>query len=77
MVNGSMSDSGQVARKMDDRVTILKVDTDVETEIASEFQIEALPTLLFFKDGNMRPVAKIEGMVKSEWLEDFIEEHLF
>ena len=28
MVNGSMSDSGQVARKMDDRVTILKAPSE-------------------------------------------------
>eukprot|EP00438_Fugacium_kawagutii_P000838 Skav202988 [mRNA] locus=scaffold2267:336736:352515:- [translate_table: standard] len=66
----------KVAGKMADRVTILKVDTDVETEIASELHIEALPTLLFFKDGNMKPVAKVEGMVTSDWLEDFIEKNL-
>lgn len=66
----------KVAGNMADRVTILKVDTDVETEIATELHIEALPTLLFFKDGNMKPVAKIEGMVNSEWLQDFIEKNL-
>ena len=36
MVNGSMSDSGQVARKMDDRVTILKAPSEGSISIPSE-----------------------------------------
>lgn len=67
----------KVAARLQDRVTILKVDTDVETEIASELDIQALPTLLFFKDGNMKPVAKVEGLVSADWLEDYITDNLF
>mmetsp|Transcript_68846 Transcript_68846/g.164026 ORF Transcript_68846/g.164026 Transcript_68846/m.164026 type:complete len:187 (-) Transcript_68846:125-685(-) len=66
----------KVAQDLGDHVTILKVDTDVETEMSTDLGIEALPTLLFFKDGNLQPVAKVEGMVNSEWLQDYIRRNL-
>eukprot|EP00931_Biecheleriopsis_adriatica_P111856 TRINITY_DN86320_c0_g1_i1.p1 TRINITY_DN86320_c0_g1~~TRINITY_DN86320_c0_g1_i1.p1 ORF type:complete len:167 (+),score=35.30 TRINITY_DN86320_c0_g1_i1:27-527(+) len=66
----------EVARRLGDRVTVLKVDTDLEPDLATQLGIEALPTLLFFKDGKMTPVQRIEGVVTRDMLEDLVKEHL-
>ena len=40
-------------------MTFLKVDVDESAEIAEEFQIRAMPTFVFLKDG--RVVKRVEG----------------
>ncbi|KAJ9142161.1 Thioredoxin [Pleurostoma richardsiae] len=40
-------------------VTFTKVDTDVQKEIASAYQVSALPTFIIFRDGNV--VEKVQG----------------
>ena len=42
----------EVDREVED-VTVMKVNVDKEMELADRYQIEAIPTLLFFKDGEM------------------------
>ncbi len=36
-----------------DLVNVIQVDTDKFTEIAEKYQIDALPTLIFFKEGKI------------------------
>jgi thioredoxin len=48
------------------RLKIVKINTDNYPAIASKHGIEALPTLVLFKDG--QPVDRIEGVVRSEQL---------
>lgn len=55
-------------------VNFLKVDTEVEEALASDFRIEGLPTLLFFKGGSMEPVYKHEGYLHRQNLEDLIKQ---
>ncbi|WP_392531592.1 thioredoxin [Nostoc sp. C117] len=50
----------QVNAQLKDRLRIVKIDTEKYTELASKYQIHALPTLVLFKQGN--PVERIEGV---------------
>ena len=50
----------QVGANLRDRLQIVKIDTDKYPNLASKYQIEALPTLVLFKNG--QPAEKIEGV---------------
>ncbi|MEM8718973.1 MAG: thioredoxin [Cyanobacteria bacterium P01_G01_bin.39] len=50
----------QVGANFRDRLQVVKIDTDKYPNLASKYQIEALPTLVLFKDG--QPAEKIEGV---------------
>ena len=41
----------QVGDEMADRLTVLKCNVDDEGELAQQFQIVSIPTLILFKDG--------------------------
>lgn len=40
-----------VSEKMKDNVTIVKVDVDESMDLAEQFKIMAVPTMILFKDG--------------------------
>ena len=44
----------EVAREMTDKVKIVKVNVDEEQQLAQQYGIYNIPTLLFFKDGKVR-----------------------
>lgn len=50
----------QVGATLRDRLQVVKIDTDKYPNLASKYQIEALPTLVLFKGG--QPAEKIEGV---------------
>ncbi|GAB4218514.1 MAG: thioredoxin [Synechococcales cyanobacterium] len=52
----------QVKAQVGDELTIVKIDTDKYPEIASRWQIYALPTLVLFKDG--KPLDRVEGVMQ-------------
>jgi len=54
-------------------VKFIKVDVDQLSDIASNYNIMSIPTLIIFKDGNV--VAKQMGMLPKEGLIDFINEN--
>lgn len=56
----------QVNAQMSDRLQIVKIDSDKYPQLASQYRIEALPTLILFKNG--QPVDKIEGVLRTEQL---------
>jgi thioredoxin 1 len=43
-----------LANELGDKVQICKVDVDHNTELAQKFSIRAIPTLLIFKDGQLK-----------------------
>jgi thioredoxin len=53
----------QVGATLKSRLQIVKIDTDKYPGIASQYQIQALPTLVLFKNG--QPVNRIEGVVQA------------
>jgi thioredoxin 1 len=38
---------------MGDKLVVIKVNVDIETEITERYQIQSIPTLMIFKDGKM------------------------
>ncbi|MBP0014054.1 MAG: thioredoxin [Roseofilum sp. SBFL] len=54
----------QVQTQMGQALQVVKIDSDKYPQLASEYQVEALPTLILFKQG--KPVDKIEGVIKVE-----------
>ena len=56
----------QVGASLRDRLQIVKIDTDKYPNLASKYQIEALPTLVLFKNG--QPAERIEGVLQAQQL---------
>ena len=60
----------QVGASLRDRLQIVKIDTDKYPNLASKYQIEALPTLVLFKNG--QPAERIEGVLQAQQLIDHL-----
>jgi thioredoxin 2 len=43
----------QVARELEPHVRFLKVDTEAERQIAAQYNIRSIPTLILFRDGKV------------------------
>ena len=64
----------QIADEMSSELKIVQVDVDEAEQLAAKYEIQALPTLLIFKNGT--PVAAhVGGAVKTE-LVDWIKANL-
>ena len=55
-----------VGTQLKGRVEIVKIDTDKYPNLASQYQINALRTLVLFK--NAQPVERIEGLLQADQL---------
>lgn len=58
----------------DEGVRVGKLDVDSNPETASRFAVRSIPTILFFKNGEM--VDKVIGAVPKPQLEEKIQQHL-
>ena len=56
----------QVNTQMQQRLRVVKIDTDKYPQLASQHQINALPTLVLFKQG--KAVDRIEGVMPADAL---------
>ncbi|NEO40196.1 MAG: thioredoxin [Moorea sp. SIOASIH] len=54
----------QVKAELKDRLQVVKIDTQKYPQLASQYHIEALPTLVLFKNG--QPQQRIEGLRPAE-----------
>jgi thioredoxin len=64
----------QVNLQLNAQIQIIKIDTDRYPQIASQHQIQALPTLVLFKNG--QPVDRIEGVLQAPQLVDRVRQFL-
>ena len=64
----------EVEEEMADKVTVVKVNVDDADEIAMRYRIMSIPTLLFFKNGQM--VDKTVGAMPKSTLVDKINANL-
>ena len=60
----------ELAEDFDGKAKICKVNTDEEQDIAVEFGIRSIPTIMFFKDGKM--VDQVVGAQSKQALADKI-----
>ena len=56
----------QVKGQLQDQLQIVKIDTDKYPALASQYQIQALPTMVLFKDGQV--IDRIEGAMTADKL---------
>ena len=61
----------QVAAEFEGRAVVGKLDVDENPQVAMQFGIRSIPTILFFKDG--RPVDQLIGAVPKKALADRLE----
>jgi len=64
----------QVNIQLNAQIQIIKIDTDRYPQIASQQQIQALPTLVLFKNG--QAVDRIEGVLQAPQLVDRVRQFL-
>jgi thioredoxin 1 len=43
----------EIAREMNNKVKIIKIDVDKNQEIAFKYQVQSVPTLMLFKNGSV------------------------
>lgn len=64
----------ELADDLDGEVKFVKVDVDENQELAGQFGIRSIPTLLFFKDGEK--VDQIVGSVPKDRIREKLDELL-
>lgn len=66
----------KVQERLGDAVQCVKVDTDEESELATQLQIQGLPTLVFVSPDQSKPALRTEGMLPAETVISVIENEL-
>ena len=64
----------QAGEEMKNDATFLKVDIDQSLEIAQQFKISTVPTMIIFKDG--KPVESLVGFMPKESIVQKVKSHL-
>ncbi len=64
----------KLAEQYADRLTVAQVNIDDEPDLAKEYQIELVPTLVLYKDG--QPVDNIVAPESKAKIEEFINKYL-
>lgn len=64
----------QIAREYSGRLLAVKVNTDEKQQIAAEYQISSLPTIMLFWKG--QAIMRLRGAFPYEYIKQQIEEHL-
>ena len=61
-----------LAKELEGRVKIVKVDVDQSQSIASQYDISSVPTILLFKDGQLKQ--RMTGLKDIATLKSIVEE---
>ena len=59
--------------KMGDKLTILKIDIDKSPQAASAYQIQGVPTLILFKNGQIK--WRQSGVLNTKQIMQVVEKH--
>ena len=63
-----------LSRKERERLRVAAVDVDERPEVAEQFRVEVVPTLVLVK--GKRTVARLEGRSSAPKIERMLQEHL-
>lgn len=63
----------ELKTKIGNKATILKIDVDKNPEVANDFQIQGVPTLILFKKGEIK--WRQSGVVSASSLEEIIKQN--
>ena len=64
----------KIGSEYGDKLMVTKVNIDEEPQLAEKYQVEIIPTLMIFRDGE--PVGDIVAPDSKAKIESFIKEHL-
>ena len=64
----------ELSKEYGEKVKVLKLNTDENSDIASRYQVMGIPTLMFFKDGIK--LDQIVGVVPKQFLKSKIDSFL-
>jgi thioredoxin len=64
----------QVGSQLKGRLKVVKIDAERYSQLASQYQVRAYPTLMFFKGG--QPIDRIEGVLMADQLVQRLQSHL-
>ncbi len=62
----------QVAKEMAGKVKVVKIDVDQNPGVTQQFRIQAMPTLMLFKDGKVA-ATQVGALVQKSKLEAWIK----
>ena len=63
----------QLSSEIEDKARIVKIDVDKNPGIASQYQVQGIPTLILFKNGNV--VWRQSGVANKAQLSALISQH--
>ena len=61
----------ELAEKLKDNVDVRMIDVDLEPELANQYQISVVPTLIIEKDGKVEQ--RLEGVTDAATLESLLK----
>ncbi len=64
----------ELKKRVGDSASIIKIDVDVNPQVANKYNVQGVPTLILFKKGEIR--WRQSGVVQARELEKLIQENL-
>lgn len=64
----------EVKNNLQDNVTILKIDVDRNRHLATQYSVQAVPTLIIFKAGQIK--WRHSGVIPGIQLQNILQQHL-
>ncbi|MFZ5516725.1 MAG: thioredoxin [Candidatus Zhuqueibacterota bacterium] len=65
----------RLAREFKGKLTVIKINTDEKPHIAGRYQIQGIPTIMMFRNGN--PVMRLVGALPYESIKKEVEKNLY
>lgn len=64
----------QISKKYENKIKVLKIDIDENSEIAEKYSIQSVPTSLLFKNGKI--VERVSGLLSLAQCSSLIDKYL-